>query len=331
MRQYHIPIFVPHLGCPHDCAFCNQKHITGQQKEPHAADVTRMISQALSTFKETEYYAEVAFFGGSFTAIEDTWQEELLQAAYPFVQSGQIQGIRCSTRPDAITEPILERLKGYGVTCIELGVQSMDEEVLKAAHRGHTSEDVYRAAALIREYGIDLGLQMMTGLPGDTAQKDRQTAQKLAAMHPACVRIYPTLVIADTMLCDWYRAGSYVPQTLQEAVAICAELYDLFAQENIPIIRLGLMASDEICETSPEVVAGPCHSSFGELVRSRVLLPQLVKSAQKMDSHMVIFLHPKELSMGIGHRKSNKIYLENLWHMPVRFVADETKKPYLPF
>lgn len=330
MRTYHIPIFVPHLGCPHDCAFCNQKHITGRQTVPTGEDVTFQVKQALATFGAKEYEAEIGFFGGSFTAVDEALQEELLKAAYPFVVDGSVQGIRVSTRPDAISPAILERLKHYGVRCVELGVQSMNEDVLQKSRRGHSARVVYEAASQIKKAGLQLGLQMMTGLPGDTPETAMDTAQKLIDMAPDCVRIYPTLVIRDTALCTWYRRGNYRPETLEEAVALCARLYRMFATAHIPIIRLGLMATDEICEGGKSVVAGPCHSSFGELVRSEVIRPLLIPNLSSA-GEAVVKIHPKELSIAIGNRGSNRQYLEQKWHRKVRFVPDENQERYLPF
>jgi len=330
MRHYNIPIFVPHKGCPHDCAFCNQKKITGKTVVPTGEDVKRAIETALDSFKEEDRFSEVAFFGGSFTAIEANLQEELLSAAYPYIKSGDIDGIRCSTRPDAISDEILKRLVHFGVTTVELGVQSTDEEVLARSLRGHTAADVRKAAKLIHEYGIDLGVQVMTGLPGDTVEKDIETVKELIALSPVCARIYPVLVLVDTELYKMYREGQYVAQTIDEAVDICAILYEMFIKANVHVIRMGLMASNEIREMSQSVVAGPCHSSFGELVKSRVLLGKLRRDAIKKEDKMVVYVHPKELSMAIGNCKRNKETLEKEWGGAVLFVADAHRKLYLP-
>ena len=297
---------------------------------PTGEDVKCAIEAALHSFKEKDRFSEVAFFGGSFTAIEQKLQEELLSAAYPYVKSGDIDGIRCSTRPDAISDDILMRLVHFGVTTVELGAQSMDEEVLMYSLRGHTAEDVRVASKLIHEYGIDLGLQMMTGLPGDTFEKDIKTAKEIIALSPACVRIYPTLVLAGTHLCEMYQNGQYIAQTVDEAVDICAILYEMFVTANIRVLRMGLMSSGEINEMSQSVVAGPCHSSFGELVKSRVLLDKLRHDAIKEEDKMVVHVHPKEISMAIGNCKHNKEILQKEWNSTVLFVADEKKELYLP-
>ena len=197
MKNYRIPIFVPHLGCPHDCVFCNQKHITGQAAEVSADDAKEIINKYLSFIPE-DAYTEIAFFGGSFTGIGLDKQSELLSVACEFLKSGKVQGIRCSTRPDCIDKKILDNLKKYRVTSIELGVQSSDDEVLKKSGRGHSFEDVRRACELIKKHQISLGLQMMLGLPGDTYEKALKTARDLISLKPDCVRIYPTLVVKDT-------------------------------------------------------------------------------------------------------------------------------------
>ena len=326
MRTYHIPIFVPHRGCPHDCAFCNQKKITGSLRAPSPAEAAELIRLSLSTMKRQDRYTEAAFFGGSFTAIPWEEQEALLQAAYPFRQSGELDGIRVSTRPDAITEEGLARLKQYGVTMIELGVQSMDDGVLPAAGRGHTAADSIRAAELIRQSGVGLGVQMMTGLPEDTDEKSRRTAQALIALRPDCARIYPTLVLRDTELYRRWRAGEYQPQKLWDAVELCAELDTMFLENRIPVIRMGLMASDEICEGG-SVAAGPYHPAFGELVQSHILLGRMKQGGTDRGGLVEIRVNPKDISRAVGNRKRNLLELEAHFGKPVRICPDETVPP----
>ena len=246
---------------------------------------------------------EAAFFGGSFTGIPIEEQNELLSAAKEFLDAKKIQGIRLSTRPDYINKKILDNLKAFGVTTIELGVQSMDNGVLFKSGRGHTEEDVVSAVKLIRQYDFTLGLQMMTGLPGDTDEKSIRTAEKIIALKPDIVRIYPTLTIKDTCLEEMYNRGEYKPQTVEEAVRLCSVLLEMFEENGIKVIRLGLQSTDEICENG-SVVAGPVHSAFGELVESSIyygIISKNLKECGRAD----VFVNPREVSKAVGNRKIN--------------------------
>lgn len=305
MRNFNIPIFVPHLGCPFDCVFCNQKHITGSQKPVTADEVKTIIESQLETLPKEDRYIEAAFFGGSFTGIEADMQEELLSAAYEYVKNGRIDGIRVSTRPDYIDDEILTRLEKYGVKTIELGVQSLDEAVLKAANRGHTVSDVENAVSLIRKYNFNLGLQMMTGLPKDTKDKSIYTAKKIILLKPDFVRIYPTLVVKDTYLEKMYLKGEYAPQTVDEAVDVCKELMKLFKSADITVIRVALMTTEEI---SPDgsVVAGPFHASFRELVESAIYYDMIKEKLENcIERNITVQVNDKEISKAVGNRRSN--------------------------
>ncbi len=250
-KQYIIPIFVPHLGCPNDCVFCNQKSISGETKQVDAKDVKRIIEEHLRYIKQ-ESKVEVAFFGGSFTAIEEEKQTELLGAAYEYIKEGKIQSIRISTRPDYINKDILKRLKKYKVKTIELGVQSANDYVLKRAGRGHTFADVKKASRLIRWHGFDLGHQMMVGLPESTKLDEINTAKQLIKLKPKMVRIYPVLVIKNTRLEKDCINGTYKPLTVVQAVEICKELVKMFVKKNIEVIRIGLQPTEEISESKNE-------------------------------------------------------------------------------
>ena len=245
-EQYIIPIFVPHLGCPNDCTFCNQKSISGQTKQVTAKDVKQTIEEYLKSFKNENLYKEVAFFGGSFTGIEQEKQKELLEAAYEFIKTKQIQSIRISTRPDYIDKEKLQLLKKYGVKTIELGVQSTNDYILKKCRRGHTFEDVKRASKLIRRHGFILGHQMMIGLPESTKIDELNTAKDLAKLKPKIVRLYPVLVIKGTELEKEYQNGEYEPVPLSQAVERCKELYYFFTHKKITVIRMGLQNTDII-------------------------------------------------------------------------------------
>ena len=259
-----IPIFVPHKGCPHQCSFCNQKHITGQLDEMTPEKSREIIEMYLKTIDTEKHRTEIAFYGGSFTDIETEYQTSLLKIAYEYMQKGYVKGIRLSTRPDCINKPILDNLKKYGVTEIELGVQSMSDDVLFANNRGHTSEDVKNAVKLIRQYDFSLGLQQMTGLYKDTDADDIYTANAICGLKPDFVRIYPTLVFNNTDLANYYKEGLYKPHTIEQAVDLCKKLKEIYDKNNIKIIRLGLLMSDE--EAKNNFVDGPYHPRFRELV-----------------------------------------------------------------
>ena len=268
-RASIIPVFVPHLGCPHACVFCNQRRISGAQRAATAEDVKNSIEQA-AAFLPKGGKRQLAFYGGSFTAIPVKEQEALLGAAKEALDRGEIDAVRLSTRPDAIDEAALSRLKAYGVETIELGAQSMDDKVLQFAGRGHTAYDVERASKRIKEAGFRLILQMMTGLPGSTDEKDMETARKIIALRPDAVRIYPTVIVRDTALYDMWRAGEYREHRVEDAVRVCAEILPLFETAEIPVIRLGLNPTDEL--SNGAAVAGAYHPALGELVKSRILL-----------------------------------------------------------
>lgn len=321
MKTYNIPIFVPHRGCPYDCVFCNQKRITGSQKSVTAADVRKTIEKYLTTLPKNNARIEAAFFGGSFTGIPIEEQTELLSAAYEYVKDRRINGIRLSTRPDYISEEILDNLQKYGVTTIELGVQSMDDEVLLRSNRGHKSSDVINAVKLIRDYPFALGLQMMTGLPGDTKTKSLRTADAIIALKPDMVRIYPTLTIRDTKLEEMYRDGSYTPETLGEAVKLCAELVLKFEAADITVIRVGLQSTDEINESGESVVAGPVHSAFGELVENEIYYGLIMNALEGRDG--VIYVNPCEISKAVGNKRRNIIRIKNETGRDVKIRPDD--------
>lgn len=324
MRHYNIPIFVPHRGCPHDCAFCNQKQITAAQAEPDAVQTKPIIEQALETIPQGGE-VEVAFFGGSFTGIPVETQRVLLEAVQPYREHGRVQGIRLSTRPDYINEEILQMLQEYHVTSIELGVQSMRDAVLQKNGRGHTAQQVRTASRLIQSMGFSLGLQMMVGLDGSTEADEIYTAQEIIALQPDTIRIYPTIVLPGTELMRRYQAGEYQPLALEPCVALCAKLADMFEKNHIKIIRLGLQSTELIQETGNLV--GPYHSSFGEMVyirRFRDKIETLVKDVQ--EETICLRVHPKDISRAVGNRKSTLQYFAKVYHKTLRFCQDEQQK-----
>lgn len=266
---------------------------------PDALYVKKTVETAL---RKKDYDYEIAFFGGSFTAIDREYMLELLKAAYPYVKSGQVRGIRVSTRTDCIDAEILDILKAYGVTSIELGAQSMDDGVLKENRRGHTAQDVADASGLIQSYGFELGLQMMTGLYTDTQEKAVETAERIIALSPKTVRIYPTVVLKNTYLAELYEKGVYTPLNVEESVELCARLVPMFENAGIKIIRLGLHSGKDIKEN---MLAGGFHDSFGELVKSRILVNKILELPP---ADYQVFVHPKSLSKLKGNNKRN-IYL----------------------
>ena len=304
MRKINIPIFVSHLGCPNDCIFCDQKKITGVRGGYDFEGAEKKIALSLETAPE-ECEIEIAFFGGSFTGIGSEYQNKYLETAQKFMNDKRVKGIRLSTRPDYINEDILDNLKKHGVTSIELGVQSMDDKVLEMNKRNLKASDTVKAAELIKRSGFSLGLQMMTGMYGSTPEKDIETAEEIAALAPETVRIYPTVAIEGTRLYELYLSGEYVPYSLEKTVELCAKLYDLFEENNIKVIRGGLMSSSEIKEGK---VAGPYHSSFGELVASRRYLRRIMEKLEGKDvsgKSVTVFSPKYKVSQVLGNKLSN--------------------------
>lgn len=311
-KHYIIPIFVPHFGCPHDCVFCNQKKITGLSTTVKPEDVDRIISEHLLSFKDPSTI-EVAFFGGSFTAIDINIQRELLAVPVKYKKSKQIDGIRLSTRPDAIDNEILEMLRENLVDTIELGVQSLDNQVLYKSGRGHSASDVYKACKLIKEYKINLGLQMMVGLPGDTKEKSLHTCKEFIKLDPFCVRIYPTLVIKETFLESEYLNNRYKALDLEQAVDISSVLLMNFMVNNIDVIRIGLQPTENI-QMGKDVVAGPFHPAFRQLVEADIYLKVieayfLKNKLQSKDKELTIEVNKKLISSIAGQKSANRKFL----------------------
>ena len=331
-KQYIIPIFVPHLGCPNECTFCNQRKISGQLKNVTEKDVRDTIEYYLSSFKEKDIYKEVAFFGGSFTAIDEELQEKLLSVAYEYVKDKKIDGIRVSTRPDYIDRKVLKRLKKYKVKTIELGVQSTNNYILLKCKRGHTFEDVKRAAKLIRWNGFRLGVQMMVGLPESTTIDEINTAKELIKLKPKMVRIYPVLVIKNTPLEKELEKGTYKPLTLVQAVEVCKEIVRLFHNKNIDIIRIGLQPTDEISEPGSEkseVVAGPYHPAFRQLVESAMWYDAIVGKIKRLNvkvKEVEVTVNPVDANNVIGHKKENVKNLKELYDLNLVLKQDSKMK-----
>lgn len=304
-RRSILPVFVPHLGCPHQCVFCDQRRISGWQKPPSPEEVCEMVQRA-AALPRSGAERQLAFYGGSFTAVPEPLQNALLQAGRKAMETGQVDSLRLSTRPDALDERTLERLRSYGVRTIELGAQSMDGEVLRLSGRGHSAEDVRRAAERIRARGFELILQMMTGLPGDTEEKCLDTARQLIALRPDGMRIYPTVVVRGTELYELWQRGLYREHTVEEAVDWCAKLLPLFESAGIPVIRLGLNPTEEL--SAGAAAAGAYHPALGELVKSRVLLNrarELLRGTEEGAS-VKLGVSPRLLSQMIGQNGANR-------------------------
>lgn len=327
-NQYIIPIFVPHLGCPNDCTFCNQRKISGQMKNITENDVRDTIDYYLNNFREKDAHIEVAFYGGSFTGIDPEMQEKLLGAAYDYIKEKKIDSIRVSTRPDYIDKKILKRLKKYKVKTIELGVQSTNDFVLKRCRRGHTYNDVVKASKLIRRYGFVLGHQMMIGLPDSTEQDDINTATALIKLKPKIVRIYPVLVIKGTELENEYNRGEYEPLTVNQAVERCKELCYMFGKKKINVIRIGLQNTDTICSPTnegSEVVAGPYHETFRQLVESSIYYDTIVDKIKKFNTkvkEVEIIVNPQNVNNVVGYKRENITKLKEMYDVDVVIKQD---------
>ncbi len=332
-KEYIIPIFVPHLGCPNSCTFCNQKTISGQSKQVNAKDVRDTIEYYLSNFKDNNKYVEVAFFGGSFTGIEEEVQEELLQAAFEYVKQKKVNSIRISTRPDYIDKKILKRLKKYKVKTIELGVQSTNNYILSRCQRGHTFEDVKKASKLIRRKRFILGHQMMVGLPESTKLDEINTTKALIKLKPKIVRIYPVLVIKGTKLEEEYKNNEYIPLTVNQAVERCKEIVAMFNKKNIRVIRLGLQNTNTIDEpghNESEVVAGPYHPAFRQLVESSMWYDSVLEHIKQFNTKVKVVeirANPMNINNIIGHKKENINKLNEIYDVEVNVTSDESIRP----
>lgn len=325
-RHYIIPIFVPHEGCPHNCVFCNQNSITGQNEIVNCESVRDTAEKYLETIVRKNSIVEISFFGGTFTAIPSWKQVELLSVAAEYKKAGKIDYIRLSTRPDYIDEEILTRLKEYSVDIIELGVQSMDDEVLRLSGRGHTKTDTINASRLIKKYGFTLGHQIMIGLPGDDFKKDIQTVMDSVELKPDLCRIYPALVIKDTPMEIMYERGEYKPYTLNEAVDIAKKLFCLFKYNHVNVIRVGLQTTDNITE-GRDIVAGPYHPAFRELVEGSLLCDMINEEIEPLENDTDILIHPKYISRLYANKKQFFLQLlKRIEPKKLHVISDENIK-----
>lgn len=324
MKHKNIAIFVPHAGCPHACSFCNQKTITAQSDLPRAADVQRICSQAYTEISDRQN-TEVAFFGGSFTAIDRSYMLELLTAVQPFLGKDGFAGIRISTRPDYIDREVLELLRSCGVTAIELGAQSMCDHVLLANDRGHTAQDVADACELIREYGFALGLQMMVGLYKSRMQDELFTVNKIVEIHPDTVRLYPVVVLKGTVLAKLHQTGAYPLFSFAEVVNFCASALDIFSKNGIAVIKCGLHASEFV---EQDMIAGFYHPAFRELCEGMLFRNSITAKIMGMqDRCCTIAVHPTCISKAIGQKRANIIHFQEQG-ICVKIIGDESLEKY---
>lgn len=325
-----IPIFIPHLGCPNDCVFCNQRKITARTEVPSEDDVRMTIEEWLTTLKPEETEIEIAFYGGSFTGLPIDEQSSYLSVAKEYLDAGIITGIHLSTRPDYISAEILDNLKAHGVTTIELGVQSFDDSVLAASNRGHDSSVVYKACDLIKSYGFRLGIQLMIGLPGDTLETCLYSAKETAKLRPDLARLYPTIVLDDTELLSMYERGAYQALTREEAVLRTKEMYKILDETGIYIMRVGLKSTDIIGDGGA-INGGTYHPAFRQLVESAIirdkLEPQLLNLASSGAARVNVFTNSAWFSNLIGNNKENKVYFaEKFPSLSIRYGVDNSLK-----
>ncbi len=335
-----IPIFIPHSGCPHQCAFCNQSIITQKDKTVPDQKIIdqKTIDQTIDEFlqyKGKRTRVELAFFGGNFLGLPEETIIDLLEMIQPYIHQKKIDSIRFSTRPDTINPDILKRIKAYNISAIELGVQSMNDDILNKAKRGHTHKDTIYAISLLKEFGFKVGVQVMAGLPGDTEESLLESTRRLAKLKPDFARIYPLMVLSGSLVAKWYKQGEYHPLDLETVILQVKQMYQIFSKAKIEVIRMGLQASDFMTDES-KVIAGPWHPAFGHLVFSSMMYDQ---ACEKIDRHIksdksdsiVLKVHPRSESRLRGDKNNNlrklheqysesKILIQRDDSMPINLV-----------
>lgn len=323
MKHANISIFVPHIGCPHRCSFCDQRTISGTQKAPSGDDVREICAKALNEVKSPEN-TEIAFFGGSFTAIPQKYMLELLTSAGEFIGDGKFKGIRISTRPDYITPEILDILRKYSVTAIELGAQSMVNHVLEANERGHTAEDVYRASDLIKSYGFELGLQMMVGLYKSSVYDELGTMEKIIEIHPDTVRIYPVVILKNTKLGELYKSGKYRTFSFEQVVNMTSSAVNEFERNGIRVIKCGLHASEFV---EKDMVGGFYHPAFREICEGLIYRKNMEYHINGTDKNYIFAVNPSCISKAIGQKKSNIEYFIKQG-IEIKIIGDKNVAKY---
>jgi histone acetyltransferase (RNA polymerase elongator complex component) len=329
-RPFIIPVFIPNMGCPHRCVFCNQTSITGYRNGRISSEQVRERISAFLNLKTKHRGArEVAFYGGNFFGLPASYRESLLDEAQRFVKQRLVEGIRFSTRPDTVTHDALEALNAYTVCVVEVGAQSMNDTVLSLSRRDHTAEDTTRAIRLLKEHSLKTGIQIMPGLPGDTIESILETGRTVAELNPNLVRIYPTVVVRNTVLEDWYRSGRFRPLSLADAVEITKSLYHLFDAQAISVIRMGLQATASLSEPGV-VVAGPFHPAFGHLVHSAIFLDRAVRELEMQDrpsKRVALHVHPHDVPKLRGLRSNNINKLIQRYHLEELQVLPDPALP----
>lgn len=327
MKKYYvIPFFIPHQGCPFTCIFCSQKKISGRSHSIPVSKISLAIKQYLKTIPLKNTRREVAFFGGSFTGLPINKQIAYLEAVAPYIKNGSIHSIRLSTRPDYITQPILSMLKKYHVSTIELGVQSLDNDVLISAKRGHTSSEVKAASKLILKNGFRLGHQIMIGLPGSTLSKEIKTAKASIAMGAKQVRIYPLLVIKSTELASMWKKGLYKAISEPEAIRRSAKLVKIFKINRVEVLRCGLHPSEGLI-TGKDILSGPFHQAFGQKVESYIygkMLRIFFKNEKNPESIKFILFNPQDTASVIGYKRENAVFAEEILKTPKIFMGSKS-------
>lgn len=328
-EQYTIPVFIPHLGCNNECVFCNQRKISGNLKIQSLDEIRIDIEKHLEYFKDKKKI-QIAFFGGSFTGIPIKQQIEYLEIANEYIKSNQVESIRISTRPDYISIPIVKMLKKYNVKTIELGVQSMSNMVLQSSKRGHTAADVIKAAIIINLLNIELGFQVMVGLPKSTLQLEIMTISKLLRFNPKQLRIYPVYVLEKSKLYDMYLEKEYIPLNVDEAAKRTAEIIKICKSTDVQIIRIGLQSTDEISSNNSKIV-GPVSDNFAEYALSRVVLERLEKevinsievdNVNNTNKKIEIIVNKKYISIVVGPKKVNKNYLQEKYNIELKVKGE---------
>jgi len=326
-RPLIIPIFIPHMGCPHRCIFCNQRAITGKTAQtPSPEQIQEEVNRFLKYGKDRPSTTQISFFGGSFLGLEKGTVLSLLEAAMPFVRRKDVDSIRFSTRPDTISQESLSLLDRFPVSTVELGVQSMNDRILDVAGRGHRAASTVVATGMLKEQDYQVGLQMMVGLPGDDDDGAMETARRIAALRPDFVRIYPTLVLKGSLLAGRLKDGSYHPMALESCVTLVKRLYLYFKLQDIPVVRMGLQASDGLTRAG-DFIAGPYHPAFGHLVHGEIVFDAISSALDRMGKlpdPLTISAHPSMVSRVQGLNKRNICRLKNTFDIKkIALLQDE--------
>jgi histone acetyltransferase (RNA polymerase elongator complex component) len=331
MTPFIIPIFLPQMGCSYRCLYCHQEKITRRPGTLLDRDAfIHLVEKGLSSPKKEDREVEIAFFGGTFTNLPEDVQKLLLDWTEPYLAQNQITSLRLSTRPEALSPERIERLLDLGVRTIELGVQSLNDTVLERSRRGHTAQEAIEAIKLLKTYPLTIGVQLMTGLPGDCPETFIETVNQVIRLKPHLIRIYPTLVLKNTALAQWWTEGRYSPLSLHDSVTLCAQALELFEEAGIKVIRMGLQEHEGL-RLEKDLVAGPHHPAFGSLVRGEWFLRKLLRdlNTQKpLHSPVVLRLAPREGDYLLGNRRRNLTRLTTLLGMSeIRIQIDPQAPP----